>query len=111
MEYEDFRVTITAKVKGGNRVLIDSPAGSYAGIFVSPIDKSLLDSKLMDSGLKVRSLDDARSETGLQEIKGVEATDALDEIGNQLSGTLFGGGGVGRIRSKSGYCGRKGEGA
>lgn len=89
MEYEDFRVTITAKVREGNRVLIDSPAGSYAGTFINPIGKDELDRKLMESELKVRSLDDARSAEGLQEIKRVEATDAIDDIGNQLSKALF----------------------
>jgi len=89
MEYEDFRVTITAKVREGNRVLIDSPAGSYAGIFINPIGKDELDRKLMESELKVRSLGDARSAEGLQKIKRVEATDAIDDIGNQLSKALF----------------------
>jgi hypothetical protein len=47
MEYEDFRITITAKVKGGNRVLVDSPAGSYAGTFKNPVEKSSLDEILV----------------------------------------------------------------
>ena len=91
MEYEDFRITITAKVHGGNRVLIDSPAGSFAGTFINPIAKNELDRKLTDSGLKVRSLDDVISEEDLQEIKGVKATNTFDDIGNQLSRILFGG--------------------
>lgn len=89
MEYEDFRVTITAKVKKGNRVLVDSPAGSFAGIFVNPIDKSRLDSKLMNNGLKVGASRDVKLPDGLQEIKSVEVTDDLDDIGNALSETLF----------------------
>lgn len=89
IEYEDFRVTITAKVKEGNRVLIESPAGGFAATFINPINKEEFDRKLMESGLKVRLLDDARSAEGLQEIRRVEITDAIDNIGNQLSKALF----------------------
>lgn len=88
MEYEDFRVTITAKVKEGNRILIDSPAGSFAGTFINPIGEDL-DEELIRDGLKVASLEGARSAEGLLEINKVEKTDPLDDFGGQLSRALF----------------------
>lgn len=89
MEYEDIRITITAKIKEGNRVLIDSPAGDFAGTFVNTINKSRLDSMLKDNGLRVESLDDARSKRGLRGIKQVMSTDKLEDVGKKLSKALF----------------------
>lgn len=89
MEYEDIRITITAKINGGNRVLIDSPAGDFAGKFVNTINKSSFDRMLRVNGLRVKSLEDARSKKGLKDIKNVRSTDNLDDIGRKLSKDLF----------------------
>ncbi|MGB2763528.1 MAG: CHAT domain-containing protein [Candidatus Aminicenantaceae bacterium] len=89
MKYEDFRITITAKVKEGHRVLLDSPAGDFTGYFVNSIDKSRFDSMLRKKGLRVKSLEDARSRKGLKGIKQVKSTDELEDIGKELFKALF----------------------
>jgi hypothetical protein len=80
MMYEDIRITITAKVKDGHRVLVDSPAGDFAGFFVNRIDRTGFDNMLIDEGLKVKSLEDARSKKGLKEIRQVKSTDKLSKM-------------------------------
>ena len=87
--YEDIRITITAKVKDGHRVLIDSPAGDFAGFFVNSIDRTSFDNMLIAEGLKVKSLEDARSKKGLREIRQVKSTDKLEDVGKKLSKALF----------------------
>jgi hypothetical protein len=89
MKYEDIRITITAKVKDGHRVLIDSPAGDFAGFFVNSIDKSSFDNMLIDNGLRVKSLEDARSKKGLKDIQEVKTTEKLVDVGKKLSEALF----------------------
>lgn len=89
MKYEDIRITITAKVKEGNRVLIDSPAGDFAGTFVNPINKSSFDNMLIDNGLRVASLKDARKKKKFRNIRQVMSTNELEKIGKKISKALF----------------------